>query len=168
MKTINFKEEFNDRVREKTWIKSEIKFKKMLRLKLKMVKFVDSLDESEIPEKFFSQEFWRLNLGYNGIGRDVSSGIRSEATLGLKSNQIVHDHLFGATEIGKHIHQVLKDSDYDIDWMVEEWLYENLFIFGTIKITKEEHQKDNVLRNSSHTIEEKLNFKHYIKVSKLI
>jgi hypothetical protein len=51
--------------------------------------------------------------------------------------------------------------------MKEVWLYENLWLWITIGVTKEEHQKDNILRNNN-TIEEKIQLKHYKNVSTLI
>ena len=52
--------------------------------------------------------------------------------------------------------------------MVKEWLFENLYLWGTVKVTKEEHKSKNILRNSNHTIEQKSNFEHYVNVSKMI
>ena len=73
-----------------------------------------------------------------------------------------------ATEIGKYIHDKFKKENYNIDWMVKNWLFENLFLWGTVKVTKEEHKSKNILRNSDHPIEQKSNFEHYIHVSQLI
>ena len=96
------------------------------------------------------------------------SGLQFEASAGLSSNKTVGDHLIGTLTIGEHVHDILKKSNYNIDWMVDTWLYDNLFLWAKIKVTKEEHRKDNILRNSNHTIEQKLNLEHYKKVSTLV
>jgi len=61
---------------------------------------------------------------------------------------------------------IFKKSGYDIDWMLNEWLYDNLHLWATIKVTKEEHKKENIIRNG-HTLEEKNKLKHYINFSGL-
>lgn len=169
MKNSYFVIEFNKRRRDFIWKKNERSFKKNFRLKLNILKMIDLQDEFEIPESFYKGEFYRLSLGYRGIGKNdgFASGINSKASKGLPSNDIVRDHLLGATEVGFYIHKVFKDSNYNIEWMVSTWLYENLFLWATIKVTKDEHHKDNIIRNK-HTFEEKLNLKHYKNVSVLV
>jgi len=67
----------------------------------------------------------------------------------------------------KVIHQEFEKNNFDIDYMVNEWLYNNLWLWQTIKVTTEEHKKDNIIRNE-HSIEDKLLLKHYKKVSNLL
>ena len=166
-----FVREFNKRRREKIWKKNEISMKMSFRFKLSLLEMIDKMPESVvIPEKYLEGEFYRLSLGYRGIGKNsgFASGVQSKASIGIPSSETTNDHLVGTTEVGKYIHEVLKKSDYDIDWMVNTWLYKHLFLWATVKLTKKEHHKHNVLRNSSHTIEEKLNLEHYLNVSELI
>jgi len=166
-----FIKEFNNRKRKKVWDKDGASMKESLRFKLTLLKEIDKMSKNLIPEKYLEGEFYRLSLGYRGIGKNggIVSGIRSEASKGKTSNETVNDHLVGATQVGNYIHKVFKENDYNINYMVDEWLYKHLFLWGTVKITREEHRKENVLRNSSHTIEQKLNREHYNKsVSKFI
>ena len=51
--------------------------------------------------------------------------------------------------------------------MVNEWLYDNLWLWMTIKVSKEEHKKENIERNS-HTLNEKKELKHYKNISSVI
>lgn len=161
---------FNESRRDKIWFKDEIPMKASLRFKLTLLEMIDNLPEFIVPDKYLEGEFYRLSLGYRGIGKNSGfvSGIQSKDSIGLPPNLITKDHLVGSTEVGRYIHKVFKESNYNIDWMVDEWLYEHLFLWATVKLTKKEHHKDNVLRNSSHTIEQKLNMEHYIDVSELI
>ncbi len=48
--------------------------------------------------------------------------------------------------------------------MVKTWLYENLWIWSTIIVSKEEHKNENI-RIDSDGIEDKRFLKHYINVS---
>lgn len=116
------------------------------------------------------QRVYRLELGYFGIGMPsgIPSNIVTRASKELKSNECVNDHLIGATEIGKNIHQAFKEKNYDTDWMVNKWLFENLYLWGTVKVTKEEHKSCNILRNSDHTVEQKVRFEHYLNVSEVV
>ena len=44
--------------------------------------------------------------------------------------------------------------------MTEEWLPNHLYYWCQVKITKEEHKKDNLARDE-HTLDEKENLIHY-------
>ena len=164
-----FVNEFNKRRRDYLWEKYQDDFKNHFRLKLNILKMLDNQIEFEVPRNYYEGEFYRLSLGYRGIGKNdgFASGIQSIASKGLSSKSITKDHVLGATEVGKYIHTVFRKSDYDIDWMVNTWLYKHLFLWATIKITKKEHHKDNIMRNK-HTIEQKLNLEHYKNVSELV
>lgn len=160
-----FVREFNKRKRDIIWKKRGDSMKLIFREKLEVLEFKDTRNHSKQGIKSFEQ----VGIGYNGLGTTFMSGIQSEASVGLSSKDTVNDHLIGTTKIGEHVHKELIKSNYDIDWMVNYWLYDNLFLWAKIKLTKEEHHKDNVLRNSDHTIKQKLNLEHYSeKVSKLI
>ena len=123
-----------------------------------------------LPPKTLAQRVYRLELGYFGIGMPsgIPSNMATRASSGLKSNECVNDHIIGATEIGNYIHQAFKEKDYDTDWMINKWLFENLFLWGTVKVTKEEHKTVNILRNSAHTVEQKIQFDHYLNVSEVL
>jgi hypothetical protein len=51
--------------------------------------------------------------------------------------------------------------------MVNTWLYENIWLWITIKVTKQEHKSENIIKNG-YSIEEKKILKHYVQVSKLM
>ena len=164
-----FVKEFNKRRRDILWEKEKEHFKTHFRLKLNILKMLDKQTDFKVPDKFYEGEFYRLSLGYRGIGKNsgFASGIQSSASQKVPSNLTTRDHLLGTTEVGKFIHDEFKQYNYDIDFMVNTWLYAHLFLWATIKITKEEHQKGNVIRNE-HTLSEKLNLLHYRNVSKLV
>ena len=48
--------------------------------------------------------------------------------------------------------------------MVDTWLYENLWIWATIFVSKEEHKNENI-RINADTIEDKRFLRHYLNVS---
>lgn len=161
---MDFKRTFNEKRRDIIWNKRGNKIKTIFRENLEILKFKDDRKHSDKSIRLFEQ----VGIGYDGLGTQFVSGIKSEASIGLSSKDTVNDHLIGTKKIGKIVHDELKKSNYDIDLMVEEWLFENLFLWATIKVTKTEHHKDNILRSSSHTTAQKLNLEHYINVSRLI
>jgi len=164
-----FVTEFNKRQRDLLWNDESTEMKKWFRLLLSQLKFTDLEYDGEIPKKFYSQDFYRLQLGYYGIGKGsgIKSQIKSKKSIKAPSNKSTADHVVGATEVGRVVHEKLIEVNYDIDYMVNEWLYEYLFLWATIKVTKVEHLKDNIIRNK-HTIEQKLNLEHYKNVSELV
>ena len=84
-----------------------------------------------------------------------------------------NDHIIGATTVGEYVHHMLKLNKYRIDWMVDEWLYDNLYLWATIKVTKEEHKKENIIRGDASNdvrklVDSKMNLKHYKNVSNIL
>tara|TARA_Y100000310_G_scaffold138858_1_gene137991 strand:+ start:1456 stop:2028 length:573 start_codon:yes stop_codon:yes gene_type:complete len=128
---------------------------------------------------------YRDTIGYDGIGRGTAgilSGVRTEAIdlmyknngnrwTGIKPNP-VHDHLFSATGIGEIVIDEFIKNDLNVPYMVNVWLPENLFLWGTVRVTKEEHNKSNILQGTcaqlGMTIEQRINFKHYVNTSKIV
>ncbi len=156
---------FNDNARDKLWVKYEDEFKSYFNLHLKSLQLWINEDATN---KQLEQFMYRLGLGYFGIGKQggLTSGLITEDA-SVKGVEKTADHLLGTTQIGKYIHEQFEKNDWDIDYMVNEWLYENLWLWMTIKVTKTEHKKDNIIRND-HTIEEKLELKHYTNTSEII
>lgn len=156
-------EYFNLNSRGKHWSKNENTYKRWFRKQLKHL-LVEIEDES--TERELASFMWRLGLGYWGIGRQsgLVSGIKTKDSL---TNSYTNDHVFGTVEIGKYIHREFKKNNFDIDYMVNQWLYDNLWLWMTIKVSKKEHKKDNIQRNS-HSLDEKKDLKHYKNVSELI
>ena len=48
----------------------------------------------------------------------------------------MNDHLLWATEIGKYIHNKFKKENYNIDRMIKNQLFENIFLRGKAKVLK--------------------------------
>ncbi len=157
---------FNTKGRKKyLWEKNEIKFKQWLKANLSTLKNMD--DNPDIYSEKYYKEFYRLMIGYYGVGygNGFSSGLLSNDA-SVKGTPTTTDHWAGASKVGEYVHMIFKKSGYDIDWMLNEWLYDNLHLWATIKVTKEEHKKENIIRNG-HTLEEKNKLKHYINFSGL-
>jgi hypothetical protein len=156
---------FNDNTRDKLWKKNGEDYERWFGRQIRTLK---NDVESGSNDKELSQFTYRLALGYYGIGRQggLTSGLVTEDAMvnGVKKTA---DHLLGTTQIGKYIHEECEKYNWDFDYMVNEWLYENLWLWMTIKVTTQEHKSDNIIRNE-HTIEDKLLLKHYKKVSTLV
>lgn len=154
---------FNTNIKNKYWSSNKDLYKKWFKKQLKhlLIEIEDNTNEEDL--KAF---MYRLGLGYWGIGKQngISSGLRTKQSYFGKT---IKDHVFGTVEIGKYIHQEFEKHNRDINYMVEEWLYENLWLWITIKVSKNEHKKENIERNL-HTIEEKKELKHYKNVSELV
>lgn len=163
MEEINPIEFFNKNNRILYWQRNQNSYKKWFRKQLKhlLLEIEEGCDEKEL-----NSFMYRLGLGYYGIGKQsgIPSGIMTEDS---KINSNTDDHVFGVVEIGKYIHQEFEKYGFNLDYMVNEWLYENLWLWMTIKVSKIEHKKENIIRNG-HSIEDKKNFKHYKKVSKFL
>ncbi len=172
IKKIDVVDHFNKNVSPKLWKKNEIQYKAIFRMQLKVLKLY--IDEKKLHvdaktwERIMRSFVYRLTIGYFGIGTPagLSSGVITKATT-VKGAKSTNDHLFGAVAIGKKIHDEFVKSNFDIEYMVEEWLSSNLFLWMTLKITIKEHSKDCVIRDGN-TIEEKMNLLHYQSVSELM
>jgi len=131
----------------------------------------------------WAHSMYRDTIGYDGIGKGTSgiqSGVRTEAIdLMFKENgnrwvgiNKTDDHLLGATDIGKFVVDEFIKNDLNVHYMVTVWLPENLFLWGTVRVTDEEHKKFNILQGTCTklglTIEQKLNFKHYVNTSPIV
>jgi len=118
---MNFREVFNIRARGKLWSRSSEKFQMYFKYALIRLESIDNffIPNQLIPPKTLEQRVYRLELGYFGIGMPsgIPSNLATRASSRLRSNECVNDHLIGATEIGKYIHQTFKEKDYDTNWM---------------------------------------------------
>jgi hypothetical protein len=157
---------FNENKRQQLWDKNQNHYKKWFRRALEQLKLDIQLN---LTDKDLALYTYRLSIGYWGIGKGngIPSGIRSTATQNLKSNQTTNDHLFGVVEVGRYVHQELIKMNMDVDRMVNEWLYDNLWLWITIKVSKTEHKSENIARNK-HSLDDKKQLKHYKNVSELI
>ena len=135
------------------------------------------------------KQFQRLLLGYNGIPVFFSafrSGISSKSA-NLNKKNTTQDHVIGVTLAGQTIAKELDkrvNNKYDnldnvqktIDEMCNEWLPNNLWLWATCRITREEHKSNRLYRgdevpkeyiNSHSPIEYKKKLIHY-KEAKII
>lgn len=97
----------------------------------------------------------RVGYQIGGTG-GIKCGLYSEDT--LIDNNTTDDHIFGATLAGNQLFKAFKDWDYNIDYMVNHWLPDNIWLFCSATITKKEH---GMLESHGHTVSQKLNFVHY-------
>ena len=163
MMITNFKESFNFHARDIYWNNTDYQktFKSNLRTALSMYDLA-----KDCHEQYLS---WRKNqVGYNGIGKTggINSGLQSTAAINLKSKKYTMDHLVGVVKVGTTFEELLKEGNSP-DWIVENCLYDNLYMWGTIKVSSKEHKRENINRNV-HNLEDKMNFKHYKNVSEIV
>lgn len=157
---------FNSYKRDTLWSSKSEDWKEAFKFQLLIL---NTYLEHGAPEKLMNQFMCRLAFGYWGIQCQggITSGIVSAATIGLPSSQTTGDHIFGAVEIGKTVKEEFESCGRNIDYMVNVWLYENIWLWMTIKVTKEEHSPSNIIKNG-HSIEQKRKMLHYKSVSELM
>lgn len=115
----------------------------------------------------------RLSFAYNAFHstKYTNSGLCSkdsyEFIINDKNSKLVKDHFYGVTETSEEVRRNFEKSDLDIDYMVNEWLPKNYHLFVQWSVTPQEHKKENIARGE-HTLQEKDNFKHLIKVSEVV
>lgn len=151
---------FNLNRRNHYWDVKQEKYKRFFRRKLIDLKNAVDLNT---PESDMKYDVYR-QLGYLGIGTQsgLSLGIRTLESKNKK--QALSDHVIGTVEIGRYIHTECEKYNWDYNYMTNEWLFNNLWIWSTITVSKEEHKKENILI-ALNTIDEKKYLKHYINVS---
>lgn len=105
----------------------------------------------------FLQDFPR-KVGYGIIGGNdgIDCGLRSVNL--IYGERDVRDHIFGATLAGEEFFKAFEEWDYDIDYMVNSWLPQNIWLFTTALISKKEH---NDLKTHKHSKNQKRKFIHY-------
>jgi hypothetical protein len=157
---LDAKQYFNDNRRDHYWDKNKEKYKRFFYRKLIDLKNAIDLDT---PENELKLDSYR-GLGYMGIGTQsgLSLGIKTEDA--IKTKNSLGDHVIGTVEIGKYIRKECEKNNWDYNYMCEEWLYENLWIWSTITVSKAEHKNENI-QIDSNSIDEKRHLKHYLNVS---
>lgn len=157
---------FLDNKRDSIWEKNKEKWKIHFRLQLKVLKlFIDN----SADEKHLGSFVYRLGLGYSGLGKQggIPSGVYSLNALTSDKTKKTNDHLIGAQLIGKTVHQAYEACNFDEDYMVEKWLYDNVWLWMTIKVTQEEHKSSNISKTVDN-LEMKKRMEHYVNVSNLV
>lgn len=130
-------------------------------------KYVGDLDKPNTTSKYKSS--LRLSLGYGGLTPTLTHkmiGLYSERALDLKLNKkmgkkCVDDHLFGVTEVGNAMFMEYKNSGWDLNYVLNEWLPQHLYLWLQVKILKTEHQGDGSVKRGKHTLQEKISLVHY-------
>ena len=108
----------------------------------------------------------RLTMGYRGIGfnNGVYSKLRTKQTLNKTNKEISFDHVVGTTLCGETVKKIIEQNNFNIKYLVKNWLFDHLYLWGTLKVTREQHKRDNIIRNN-HTLLEKLNLNHYKSIN---
>ena len=117
-----------------------------------------------------NQKFHRLVFGYNGLGFNFSGtrvGLYSEGVLNLekKGKLCTMEHVVGVTEVGRIVWNTIlsmykagKSTDEIVDYMINDWLENNLHLWCQVQILKSE---DRNLKRAQHTYDEKMSLVHY-------
>jgi hypothetical protein len=121
----------------------------------------------------------RLDIGYGLPLKDfytktLGFELFSEKALQLKldrkmGKQVVKDHIFGSTEIGVQNFKTYIESEWDLDYMTNEYIPQTLYQHFISRLHKSEHQKEEAddksgVARGKHTIEEKTSLLHYKEV----
>jgi len=110
-------------------------------------------------------------IGYTGVNSNgIHSGFTSREVVRLQRKHncsvkkltdmklLTSEHVFGTTLIGRMVLQAFIVSGFNIKYMVNEWLPNNLYLWATIIITREEDKR---LERHVHSFEQKVNLVHY-------
>ena len=122
-------------------------------------------------QKYFHNSDVKNPIGYSGVNSNgIYSGFTSREVVRLqrkhncsitqlkKKKLLTDEHVFGTTLIGRMVLQAFIDSRFNIKYMVNEWLPNNLYLWSTIIITREEDKR---LGRHIHSFEQKVNLVHY-------
>lgn len=140
--------------------------------------FSTNLDTPEFGKGKFKSQL-RFNLGYgalpsfsdNNLGFKIWSNkafefFNNEYT----DNKIVSDHFFGTTPTGSSLFKMYRDSNWDLDFILNDYIPNNIYKFLRVNIldvgehTRGNDGKAGVARGSKlFTIEEKQKGLHYTK-----
>ena len=168
----NFKTVFES-ARNKNWKINQVKYEYNFELACELLipirkRFDLTMNDYELAQNQY--KCWLKNtMGYRGIGSSgINSGLCSKNALELKYKfgkdykyDVSDDHVLGATLIGETVEKAIEMSNWNPKLLIKEgWLHDNLHLWGMVRVTKEEHHKDNIVRNK-HNLNEKLNFEHY-------
>jgi hypothetical protein len=158
--SIDVKKYFNNFRRDYYWEKNKIKYQRFFYRKLIDLKNAINLNTPEADLKLDSYR----GLGYMGIGTQNGLSLAIKTEDAIKTNKKLGDHVIGTVEIGRYIHKECENNKWDYDYMVNTWLYENLWVWSTISVSKAEHKNENISIDAN-TIDEKRFLKHYKNVS---
>ena len=106
--------------REAIWNKNQLKWKEAFRFQLLLL---DTYINHNASQNLMNSFMYRLALGYWGIQTQngIPSGVCTENSINLASSMTTGDHIFGAVEIGKCVHEAFISHNRNIDYMVNTW-----------------------------------------------
>ena len=157
---------------------------RLLGLKTEYLYALSKLPETEwyygtgnlVDETSKFRSYTRLGIGYNLPLYNFTSSklgfqIYSENAYMLKiqkkiGKNLTYDHIFGVTEVGVETFSKYLNCDWDLDYIVNEYIPNNLYQHFECRMLKSEHQKQDEddttgVARGKHTIEEKISMKHY-------
>ena len=144
-------EQFNHYVGDLDSPDTTSNFKSTLRLIFGYNLLVPTLTHNMI--KLYSEEASQL------LEKEVTSEYKNKSEEMIKL--CTEDHLFGTTEVGLQVFLAYKNSGWDINYMINEWLPQHLYLWLQVRILKSEHQGSGSIKRGKHTIEEKIALVHY-------
>ena len=159
---------------KKIWIQYGDSMKKTFKNKMVQLKFL--LTSPDLDDDYREDEWMtmrRLEWGYNAFNnsKPTNSGLCSKRCYNYikskKSNKLVKDHFYGVTEVANEVRREFEKSNFDITYMVNEWLPKNYHLFVTWHVTPDEHKGENIKR-AKHTLSEKDTFQHLVNVSEVV
>jgi hypothetical protein len=122
------------------------------------------------------RSYLRLASGYNLLHKTFSpsnTGFQLYTEKAFiakqsKSNEVItSDHIFGTTTSGVEMFTAFKNSDFDLEYMLENYIPETMYQHIICEMLKSEHQetddKPGVARGK-HTLDEKILLNHYKEV----
>lgn len=123
-------------------------------------KIINSFRKTNISSSL-AKRSQRLTIGYNSLTLNLSPSLcnLSSKAANEKYKDTTSDHIIGVTlcaQYVKYVFQEGKDSkdinwikldwlDSQIDFMCNEWLKDNLWLWAQCRITKDEHKPENGL-----------------------
>lgn len=87
----------------------------------------------------------------------------------LPKNTLVEDHFCGSTASAVRLFKTYRDSNWDLHYILNEWLPNELINYITVIILHNEHQentdtgKKGIARGDVFTLDEKIQGKHYLE-----
>ena len=109
-------------------------------------------------------------IGAHAIGKTkINIGLISQNA--MSSTNTTMDHVIGYKTVSKKVVYDFKKNNFNINYMKEKWLKDHLHLWLVIKVTKEEHKLDNIIRGDDDDddflddYKIKLGLNHYKKVS---
>ena len=141
-----------------------------LSVKNKLIQLKHLLTSPDLDDEYREKQWMalrRLDYGYNLFvfnGTQIQdSGLCTKKCLtyvkNRKKGKLVKDHFFGVTEASVVLRDEFEKCNFDIEYMLNEWLPKNYHLYLTWYVTPEEHKGKNITR-AGHSIEEKDNFEH--------